>query len=231
MGVARKSYISIPHKLKLTSGNKGLSIVTDNYHEAPFGVDSDNIIRERTRTNQSRLGTTISGQKPTKMSPYTLDMYNRSGAVYYAHSWTYSGTNLVNNTTFDSYYNNANYKDFNSVGGDCSNLVSQAMYNGGGAALVGTTTVAGGTTSTTNWFYLNHGSSNQALHSWTSSWTYVPDNYTFQQGSYGYGYGTETPANSSLGDLEFVKWSSSNSVYDHVSMVTGFDSSGNPYLS
>lgn len=44
--------------------------------------------------------------------------YNREKAVSYAHAWAYS--------------RNPQYYDFDKIGGDCSNFVSQALYAGSG---------------------------------------------------------------------------------------------------
>lgn len=47
--------------------------------------------------------------------------YNRDGAVSYAHRWAHD--------------RNPNYHDFSNEGGDCTNFVSQALYEGGGSLM------------------------------------------------------------------------------------------------
>lgn len=46
-----------------------------------------------------------------------IDLYDRTAAVSYAHKWAYN--------------RNAAYYDFDGMGGDCTNFVSQVLFAGG----------------------------------------------------------------------------------------------------
>jgi hypothetical protein len=83
--------------------------------------------------------------------------YNRGEAVAYAHKWAFK--------------RNPAYLDFSKIGGDCTNFISQCLYNG-------CKTMNG--TKITGWYY--YGS-----HSRTASWTGVPYLYNFLTGNAGTG--------------------------------------------
>ena len=50
--------------------------------------------------------------------PITLQPYDRSAAVAYAHRWAYR--------------RNPQFYDYEDIGGDCTNFASQCLYAGGG---------------------------------------------------------------------------------------------------
>lgn len=90
--------------------------------------------------------------------------YNRSKAVDYAHRWAYG--------------RNPHYFDFEGLGGDCTNFVSQCIYAGGGAMNY---------TPDTGWFY-NSPTSRSA------AWSGVPYLHTFLTLNQGRGpFGHEAP--------------------------------------
>ncbi len=116
--------------------------------------------------------------------------YNRAAAVAYAHRWAY-GRN-------PAFYN------FDGLGGDCTNFMSQCLYAGGGVMDY---------TPTFGWYYLN-------LNNRTPSWTGVP-----------YFYDYLTRSRHSLGpaavetDLhhcepgDFVQLSFSGTVFGHTAII------------
>lgn len=67
--------------------------------------------------------------------------YNREAAVAYAHQWAYS--------------RNPRYLNFQGIGGDCTNFVSQCLYAGGAVMNY---------TKTFGWYYI---SSNNRAPAWT----------------------------------------------------------------
>ena len=73
------------------------------------------------------------------MEPFT---YNRNNAVAYAYAWALK--------------RNPRFYDFSSVGGDCTNFVSQCLYAGSGRMNF---------TKTTGWYYIS--ATNRAP-AWTS---------------------------------------------------------------
>ena len=88
--------------------------------------------------------------------------YDPSAAVAYANKYVYHGA--TGQANYDSYYNNAQYYDYNSVGGDCANFVSQALVAGGMGEQPGV------------WYY---DSSSPLGSSTTSSWYNANDLHNF----------------------------------------------------
>lgn len=72
--------------------------------------------------------------------PFVME-YNRRRAVAYANRWAYE--------------RNPAYYDFSSIGGDCTNFVSQCLYAGSGVMNY---------TPETGWYYIN---TNERSPSWT----------------------------------------------------------------
>lgn len=87
---------------------------------------------------------------PVDQSTYP---YNNNGAVEYAHQWA---------TAARPY--NPKYYDFTDDGGDCTNFVSQALYEGGGALMIGSGTYG--------WYYNDR-------YDHSPSWTDVQFLYDF----------------------------------------------------
>lgn len=101
--------------------------------------------------------TSSSVLKPTAASSTRSTTYNGSGAVTYAlnHALNY----------------NDNYYDFNAYGGDCTNFVSQCMFEGGNLPMH-----YGSSYTNTCWYYTT--STNRS-----SSWTGVEELYDYIFGS------------------------------------------------
>jgi hypothetical protein len=78
-----------------------------------------------------------------------IDIYNRKAAIEYARQWALS--------------RNPRYYDFDSLGGDCTNFISQCLYAGSGVMNY---------KPTLGWYYIS--SSNRS-----PSWTGVPFLYNF----------------------------------------------------
>ncbi len=91
--------------------------------------------------------------------------YNRGEAVAYAHKWAFK--------------RNPAYLDFSKIGGDCTNFISQCLYNG--CKIMNGTKITG-------WYY--YSSYNRS-----ASWTGVPYLYNFLTGNAGTGpFAKEVPA-------------------------------------
>ncbi len=99
--------------------------------------------------------------------------YNRQNAIEYAKKW--------------AYLRNPNYYNFDSIGGDCTNFVSQCLYAG--------STVMN-YTKDTGWYYINGNNK-------SPSWTGVEFLYKFLISNQGIGpYGKEIKQNEvELGDI------------------------------
>ena len=75
--------------------------------------------------------------------------YNRENAINYAREWAFR--------------RNPSYYDFNDLGGDCTNFVSQCLYAGSGIMNY---------TPNTGWYYIS-------INNRSPSWTGVPFLYDF----------------------------------------------------
>ncbi len=114
-------------------------------------------------TNELREELISLQEKPAKIivlpnPPFEQITYNRQGAVDYAHQWA---------TTSRPY--NPNYYDFTELGGDCTNFVSQAIFEGGEIPMV-----FGGNhdIGTLGWYYYD-------INDRAVAWTWVDGLYNF----------------------------------------------------
>lgn len=106
--------------------------------------------------------------------------YNRGSAIAYAHKWALG--------------RNPAYLDFQGLGGDCTNFVSQCLYAGGGVM---------NHTPTVGWYY-------QSAAKRTASWTGVEYFYRFLVQNKAEGpFAAETDLNQAeLGDvIQLGDWS------------------------
>ena len=155
---------------------------------------NENINDEETFTSTNQSGTSnisISGT----ITP--LASYNASAAVAYADKYALNY--------------NPNYSNYNSVGGDCANFVSQCLY-------------AGGLTMANDWYWYSY--SNRS-----GSWTVVPNLKTAMvnrgyQAVYISSYGTSSFSSFSAGDVIMF-----GSGQYHTMICTGKDSAGRPYYN
>ena len=95
---------------------------------------------------------------------WTIHPYNRAAAVAYAHEWAFK--------------RNPDYADFEDLGGDCSNFISQALLAGGAVM---------NETKDTGWYY-------HSLRSRSAGWSGVPYLFRFLTENRGRGpFGHEAP--------------------------------------
>lgn len=122
--------------------------------------------------------------------------YNASNAVSYA------------NTYWSNY--NPNYSNYNSIGGDCANFVSQCL-------------VAGGMQMTDGWYWYSYDDR-------SASWSACASMYNYFKNS---GYEIiENPSDSQVIEGNPVLYySSSKGRWSHAAICTGHDSSGNALVS
>ncbi|MDR0931158.1 MAG: amidase domain-containing protein [Clostridiales bacterium] len=119
-------------------------------------------------------------------------MYNRDLAIEYAQEWALK--------------RNPKYYNFDALGGDCTNFISQCLFAGYGAMNF---------TPITGWYYNN-------LNSRTAAWTGVEYLYKFiisnnQEGA----KGSEIAAqDAQLGDI--IQLGSINDGFYHSLIITGF---------
>ena len=115
--------------------------------------------------------------------------YNRAKAVNYAHRWAFG--------------RNQNYYDFENLGGDCTNFISQCVYAGCGVMNY---------TPDLGWFYIS-------LSYRSAGWSGVPYLYNFLTGNEGPGpYGHEAPLSEAApGDI--IQMSFDNVRFSHSLIV------------
>ena len=120
-------------------------------------------------------------------------MYNRSLAVEYAQKWALS--------------RNPNYYNFDALGGDCTNFISQCLYAGSGVMNY---------TPDTGWYYFS-------LNNRSAAWTGVDFLYRFLTTNTGPGpYGTLLPLQYAIpGDV--IQLSFNNNTFSHSLLVTYTD--------
>ena len=98
------------------------------------------------------------------MGPIMTISYDRDKAVSYARQWAFG--------------RNPAYTDFDLLGGDCTNFVSQCLYAGGGVMNY---------TRDTGWYY-------KSINDRAAAWTGVEHLHRFLTTNKGSGpYGTELP--------------------------------------
>ncbi len=128
--------------------------------------------------------------------------YNRQGAVDYAHQWSIASRPY-----------NPDYYDFTELGGDCTNFVSQAIFEGGEIEMVfGSVHDIG----TSGWYYYDI--SDRAM-----AWTWVDSLYDFivdEQDIWGNKLiGYEVDVKDALaGDIMQFNWGADN-IWNHSVLI------------
>ena len=116
-----------------------------------------------------------------------IDKYNRKNAIEYAKNWAYG--------------RNPKYYNFDSIGGDCTNFVSQCIYAGSG--VMNYNKIYG-------WYYNNANDK-------SPSWTGVEFLYNFLANNKGVGPIGEESNNVETGDV--VQLSFDGNVFSHSLLV------------
>jgi hypothetical protein len=155
------------HVIKLQKTGNTWKIVSDQYHD-----DLWNFIRWSGKSKSeiiASIDTTAQGLSKSKLQrPSTIqspslqsivnNSYDRAGAVFYADTW--------------ARYRNPDYDDFSIPYGDCTNFISQAMYEGGKAPMVMPINGEVPAVGTTGWYYLD-------INYRAKAWTLVDEMYKF----------------------------------------------------
>lgn len=115
--------------------------------------------------------------------------YNKEDSIAYAHKWVYK--------------RNPAYLDFSNLGGDCTNFISQCLYNG-------CKTMNG--SKITGWYY--YSSYNR-----TASWTGVSFLYNFLTGNTGIGPFAKVVPVSEINTGDIIQLSFDGAVYRHSLLV------------
>lgn len=200
------SYLGIPHNITLIKDNGNWKISTDGYDESDITkMKSPNFKDSDINVQPTSAPTKLqSFVNPTFVPDATL--YNRSAVANYA-------------ATYWSSYN-SNYCNYNPYGGDCANFASQCIHAGNAYFTGAYNDYA------SSWWY-NFGGSNPTAKS-STTWRYCPSQVSFILD--GWASSVSSASSLSTGDLIYYDWGG-DGVWDHVAIVTGFDSSGNPLVT
>lgn len=120
-----------------------------------------------------------------------LDKYNRKNVIEYAKKWAYK--------------RNPNYYNYDLIGGDCTNFVSQCIYSGSG--IMNYNKIYG-------WYYNNANDK-------SPSWTGVEFLYNYLISNKGVGPIGEVSKNIEIGDI--VQLSFDGIKFAHSSVIIGID--------
>ncbi len=151
---------NLQHSLILRKDNGTWKIVSDNYEDYLWrmmkftGLSKEDLIQPVENSQNQLLGSDVTMSAYTTCNlpeDHSTYPYNRDGAVEYAHQYATSP-------------NLSKYCYYPDPWGDCTNFVSQAIFEGGGALMVGSGTFG--------WYY-----NDCTDHS--PSWTYVGNLYDF----------------------------------------------------
>jgi len=239
----------VNHTLEFELKNKKLKLVEDTYNEGPltemkssnFKKDPDHepttkeikeynkIVEEYERYLKKQDDEKSDEEISAKYIPGYYIYYNRGGVESYADDYVYHS---ANGTNYENYYNDE-YKNFNSLGGDCANYVSQCIYEGGGFPMVG---ISNHSDNYPAWWYDNNGTpSNTSDDSYTESWAWTGAHYnrTFMKGIYGDVKDNPSSSDISKGDPLYVDWhySGGTTWYNHTYICVGTDSDGKPIIN
>ncbi len=125
-------------------------------------------------------------------------LYDREAAVAYAHEW--------------AYHRNPRFYDFEKIGGDCTNFISQCIYAGCG--VMNYTPVMG-------WYFIS-------LNNRAPAWTGVPFLYNFLTKNKGAGpYGNEMPFDHAM-IADVIQLSRDGYRYSHSLFVVRVDDPPSP---
>ena len=122
-----------------------------------------------------------------------IDKYNRQKAIEYAHKWAYK--------------RNPEYYNFDAIGGDCTNFVSQCIYEG--SSIMNYNKLYG-------WYYNNANDK-------SPSWTGVQFLYNFLTKNKEIGPFGEISDKVDIGDI--IQLSFDGKTFTHSLIVTGIEAS------
>lgn len=224
------------HKIILRNEQGRWKIVSDNYSDYLWRMlrETGKPTQEMVKTMEASLNVAAMSEtvKTVPASPLSADAsfhdYNRVGAVDYA----------LNH--IDSY--NPNYPIYAGQGGDCTNFVSQALYEGGNASMfIPSPLPAPSPDGQSGWYLLNDLQRAAAWNDVTFFHTFVtsesqiepyPGGEWFGEGPEGYDV---TIGELMLGDVIQYECPESkqdyDNVWDHAVIVVGFDGNGNPLVA
>jgi len=211
-------HANIEHVIVLRNEQGKWRIISDDYNDYLWKMlrQSGKSTEEILRTMKASSDASI--QRNTIMSTSTLSAdssthsYDRAGAVDYARKY------------WETY--NPDYYDYKNDGGDCTNFISQAIYEGGNASMsIPAVLPPPSTGGDTNWYYLDY------LHR-ARAWNFVDAFYEFATtrgwGEGPQGYQVNTLDELLPGDIIQYDWEGNGS-WDH-SVIVVDKVGGYPYV-
>ncbi len=163
---------------------------------------------------------TISNESDSQNLKYTAfeaassySNYSVSGVEQYADNYVYHGANGAEEN-WDGSYNSAYVDMNNGYGGDCTNYVSQCMYQGGNLPMVDCYTENG----SGSWWYNFNGPG------WLSSWANASANFSFMANNYG--TAVYNPSSSQIFPGNPIYYNGNV----HAAICVGYDSNGTPII-
>lgn len=201
------------HEMAWEYSNEKWQLLADSYDEGPLtGVTSPDYYASQKNNSKSTINKPrlTKSEKLLDIKPATTYTYNRINATSYADNWVWD---YANGGYYPQYYNNAYYKNYADLGGDCCNYVSQSM-RAGNAPFVNFNN-----NWSNAWWYNNNGTYPNQTSDDTASgtWYYVPSHRNFVKNIKGWGSST-TPSGLRKGDIVYYDWTSNGS-WDHVTIV------------
>ncbi len=185
-------------------------------HEMIIVHENNNYILHTDKYDESDISGMISGRDesdtddPSVLENQTspIDGANFDEGISLMAISGYSADKAVSYA--DKYYKNynTNYSNYNSIGGDCANFVSQCLH-------------AGGVAMNSSWYWKSYGSR-------SSSWSYCPDQRTYfaKKGTL---IDNATAKNISKGNPVWY-YSSKKGRYSHAAICVGKNSAGTPIV-
>lgn len=233
---------NIEHTIVLHEEQNQWKIVSDNYNDDLWrmlrqkGRSTDEILRttdEMLRTMKASQRPTTQGNNAKSVPAYTVPddssshPYDRAGAVTYAlKHWSYD----------DGQYN-PDYPNFSPD--DCTNFISQAIYEGGNASMfIPSPLPDPSPNGQAGWYLLND---TQRASAWddvgffytfvtSESWIepYSPGGEYYGEGPEG--YEVDDISQLMLGDVIEYDWEG-DGTWDHAAIVVDFEADGTPYVA
>ncbi|MEW6400404.1 MAG: amidase domain-containing protein [Chloroflexota bacterium] len=227
------------HTISMRKNKNQWEIISDNYNDYLWrmlrqrGISTEEMIyaiETLPRVSISNAEASVSALANVLSADPSSHPYDRAGAVDYALNHAGSP--------------NPNYYNYVNDGGDCTNFISQAIYEGGNASMsIPALPQPPSTGGDTNWYYLDY------LRR-AGAWTEVDSFYEFVTTA-GWGDGPQgtlllelddyevpetMPAGLMLGDVIQFEWgpgkdANGDQYWDHAVIVVGFAPDGTPYVA
>lgn len=193
------SGFGVDHTVVLEMGEEGYKVISDTYDEGELtGMASSDFQDEGAAMSEPVTNTEATYQA------YPLS-YDPKKATAYADKYVNPD---IKGGIDGSYYNPA-YKNFNDVGGDCTNFVSQCLY-------------AGGLSMTDEWFY-------KSGTNYSSTWTFSRYNFTYMS-EVGKAIWDPSAEDIYMGSPVYYR-SAGGSNISHTTICVGTNSAGTPIVN